>query len=223
MSRLSDPAIYPARTTRQGEATQNSHPTNNTQKATIFFSAAPRIGVSRAAPIDGGERPRATHRHFLLGDDADGVRAADADRRDTRRLHRLERVLWHTERHRSDGPQVRPRSKERRGGGKKKARVLGEALTDLVQASLGGEDGDVAVVARARSAAHLAGRRKISPELGVVREQGLCVLCASRTSGTRIYTPPRLPLLIPQEEEKIARSGPTPTTSLRWDPGPTRV
>jgi hypothetical protein len=109
------------------------------------------------------------------------------------------------------------------GEGKKKARVLGEALTDLVQASLGGEDGDVAVVARARSAAHLAGRRKISPELGVVREQGLCVLCASATSGTRIYTPPRPPLLIPQEEEKIARSGPTPTLSLRWDPGPTRV
>jgi len=95
--------------------------------------------------------------------------------------------------------------------GNKRLGFWGEALTHLVQASLGGEDGDVAVVARARSAAHLAGRRKISPELGVVREQGLCVLCASGTSGTGIYTPPRLPLLIPQEEEKIARSSPGPT------------
>ena len=73
------------------------------------------------------------------------------------------------------------------GEGKKKARVLGEALTDLVQASLRGEDGDVAVIPRARAAAHVAGCRKISPELGVVRGC-VCVCCALGGPRAQPYT-----------------------------------
>jgi hypothetical protein len=157
------------------------------RKLQSFSVQHPRIGVSRAAPIDGGERLQATHRDFLLRNNADGVRAADADRRDTRRLHRLERVLcahgtaqvrWST-----NPPS---RSKERRGG--KKGLGFWGVLTDLVQASLRGEDGDVAVIARACATAHLAGRRKITSELGAVCVRVLCVFGEPRLGHTTDYT-----------------------------------
>lgn len=84
--------------------------------------------------------------------------------------------------------------------------------TDLVEAALGGEDGDVAVVARARAAAHLAGRRKISPELGVVSGEGVLLCAALSWDLLRVhdYTPPGGSLFL-FRKKKRARSGPTQT------------
>jgi len=121
---------------------------------------------------------------FLLGNDADGVRTADADRRDTRRLHHIKRVLcahgtaqvrWTTY---TSAPDLR--SDEEEG---KKDRVLGGTRrlgTGVPQGRrwwCGGHS-------PGHAAAHIADRRKISPELGVVREQGgegVCLfVCAAR-------------------------------------------
>jgi len=90
----------------------------------------------------------------------------------------------------------------------------------LVEAALGGEDGDVAVVARACAAAHLAGPRKISPESGVVAGRfGEWVL---RSWGPREhdYMPPRLLFLLPKK--KRARSDPTQARPRRQR-GPRRT
>lgn len=52
----------------------------------------------------------------------------------------------------------------------------------MVEAALGGEDGDVSVVSRARSAAHLEGSPEISPELDL----GGASLALSLWSGGRV-------------------------------------
>lgn len=126
-----------------------------------------------------------------------------------------------TERHRSGAvelPRVPPDLSRRTKGKIKKARVLGVSTrTDLVKAALGGEDGDVAVVARARAAAHLGGRRKISPELGVLRREGcvfVCVRGGSWVLGVHdLHTAARSSY---SARRRRARSGPTQT---RPDPG----
>jgi hypothetical protein len=84
----------------------------------------------------------------------------------------------------------------------------GVARTDLVEAALRGEDGDVPVVPRARAAAHHAGRRKMSPELGGVSEQGEDVWALERLQTPQL-------LLIPQEEESPAHLASTRTLTLR--------
>jgi hypothetical protein len=59
----------------------------------------------------------------------------------------------------------------------------------------------------------LAGRRKISPELGVVREHGegvfVCVCCALGGSRAHdcIYTPPRLLFLFCKKKRKLFGPG----------------
>ena len=105
-----------------------------------------------------GTRRARTYRNLLLRHHAHAVLAPDADGRDPHGLDRLERVLCKGTRGRK-GTSAKRRFLHACGalgsdGGASEATGI-RRRTDLVQATLGAEDGDVAVIPRAAAARHL--------------------------------------------------------------------